>query len=322
MRAPGVKCAPPQRVGRSASRTVRRRVRNSPSLRLAVLVAALSASAALPATAQVKASEPASVSQTVDGTKLTIEYSRPRARDRDTLFGKVVPWGEVWTPGANLATTLEVGNDVSVDGHPVPKGKYSVWMQVEPGDWTMVLDPKHEAFHTQHPKEDSTQIRWTFTPGSAAFTDVLTWEFDRIGIDGATLVMRWGTVRVPLEVKVPRSWDLAFEGAKAGPYLGAWTIKSEPGMGDTAITRITIAHQDGQLVGTLEPPLFGAAEYRHMVLMPKREDWFTPVFMVDGEVYEMWDEVLVEFERKDGRAVVLAMRGLKDEVYARGRRTD
>jgi hypothetical protein len=274
------------------------------------------------ADAQVKASEPASLSQTVDGTKLTIEYSRPRTRGRDTLFGKVVPWGEVWTPGANLATTLEVGNDVTVEGHAVPKGKYSVWMQVQPGDWTMVLDPKHQAFHTQHPKEDSTQIRWTFRPGSGPFTEVLTWEFDRIGIDATTLVMRWGTVRVPLEVKVPRSWDLAFAAAKAGPYLGAWTLKSEPGMGDTASTRMTIAHENGELRGTLEPPIFGAPEYRHMVLMPKREDWFTPVFVVDGEVYEIWDEVLMEFGRKDGRAVTMTMRGMKDEVYGRGARAD
>ena len=69
---------------------------------------ALALSLALPARApaQVRASEAASVSQTVDGTKITIEYSRPRGRARDSLFGKVVPWGEVWTAGANLATTL------------------------------------------------------------------------------------------------------------------------------------------------------------------------------------------------------------------------
>ena len=67
---------------------------------------ALALSLALPARApaQVRASEAASVSQTVDGTKITIEYSRPRGRARDSLFGKVVPWGEVWTAGANLAT--------------------------------------------------------------------------------------------------------------------------------------------------------------------------------------------------------------------------
>jgi DUF2911 family protein len=72
-----------------------------------------------PVAAQVRASEPASISQTVDGTKLTVTYSRPRARARDSLFGKVVTWGEVWTPGANLATTLELSKNAKLEGHPI-----------------------------------------------------------------------------------------------------------------------------------------------------------------------------------------------------------
>ena len=288
-----------------------------------LLLCALCASAVNSADAQVKASEPASISQTVDGTKLTIEYSRPRTRGRDTLFGKVVPWGEVWTPGANYATTLEVDKDVTIEGRALPKGKYSLWMQVQPGDWTMVIDTTDKLFHTQHPKEDSTQIRWTFTPGTGPFTEVLTWEFERIRLDGATLVMRWGTVRVPLEVRVEPSYTLAFDGAKAGPYLGSWIIKSEPGMGpDTTPTRVEIAHRDGRLVGTLDPPMFDAEEYRSMVLIPKRDGWFSPAWMHRGELYEIWDELLFEFEMKDGRASTFAIRGLKDEVFARGTRTD
>ena len=82
--------------------------------------------------AQVRASELAIVSQTIDGTVITVEYSRPRVRGRSPVFGKLVTWGEVWTPGANWATTLDVSKDVTIDGHPLPRGKYSVWMEVQP----------------------------------------------------------------------------------------------------------------------------------------------------------------------------------------------
>ena len=52
-------------------------------------------------------------------------------------------WDETWTPGANWATTLDVDKNVKVNGMPVAKGKYSVWMVVrKTGDWTVVLDPK------------------------------------------------------------------------------------------------------------------------------------------------------------------------------------
>ena len=57
---------------------------------------------------QIRASELGSVSQVIDGTRISIEYSRPRARGRQNVFGGEVKWQEVWTPGANYATTLEL----------------------------------------------------------------------------------------------------------------------------------------------------------------------------------------------------------------------
>ena len=80
---------------------------------------------------QLVASEAASVSQTVDGTKVTITYSRPRARGRTGLFGTQVKWGSTWTPGANVATRLDLSKDVTIQGQPVPKGSYSVWFVVD-----------------------------------------------------------------------------------------------------------------------------------------------------------------------------------------------
>ena len=55
--------------------------------RIVTLLTLVSICAGTRAVAQVKASEPASVSQTVDGTTITVVYSRPQARGRDSLFG-------------------------------------------------------------------------------------------------------------------------------------------------------------------------------------------------------------------------------------------
>ena len=105
----------------------------------------------------------------IDGTKISMTYSRPRARGRDTLFGnpKAVHWGEVWTPGANYATTFEVNRPVTLDGHAVKAGTYSVWMVVrQSGPWTMVLDPKVR-YHTDPPDSNATQIRFPVTTRGA-----------------------------------------------------------------------------------------------------------------------------------------------------------
>src|SRR5687768_315963 len=115
--------------------------------------------AAAPADAQLMASEPGSVSQTIDGTKVSLEYSRPRARGRTGLFGTRIHWGEVWTPGANAATTLALSKDATINGAAVPKGKYSVWIVASRGDWEMVLDRDTTLFHTQGPKARAGQDR-------------------------------------------------------------------------------------------------------------------------------------------------------------------
>lgn len=109
------------------------------------------------ASAQVMASERGSVSQTVDGTTITIEYSRPVARGR-TPFPDVVRYGRPWTPGANWATTLEVDKDVHINGNPLPKGKYSVWVIPGADEWTVTFNREARRFHTQKPNERDEQL--------------------------------------------------------------------------------------------------------------------------------------------------------------------
>ena len=73
--------------------------------------------------AQIRASERATLSQTIDGTVISLDYARPRLRGRSPIFGKVVKWGELWTPGANWATTLEASKPIALGGQAVAKGK-------------------------------------------------------------------------------------------------------------------------------------------------------------------------------------------------------
>src|ERR1051325_4169468 len=215
---------------------------------------ALALSLAVPARAgaQVRASEAASISQTVDGTKLTIEDSRPRGRARDSLFGKVVPFGLTWTPGANLATTLEVSKDVRINGHPLAKGKYSVWMVVRPESvWTVVLDPRAQLFHTQRPDSTPDQIRFPLHRAERPFSEVLTWTFPAVRADGATLAMQWGTTYVPLDIAVTPPYLLPFPAEKAAPYVGELSWDWVGPLPDSRMKPIThtVSYENGKLMG-------------------------------------------------------------------------
>jgi hypothetical protein len=69
-----------------------------------LLVCALSALVVPALPAQIVASERAMVAQTVDGTRITVDNSRPRARGRTNIYGGMEKWGTTWTPGADDAT--------------------------------------------------------------------------------------------------------------------------------------------------------------------------------------------------------------------------
>ncbi len=280
--------------------------------------------------AQVRASEAATISQTVDGTVITVDYSRPRTRGRSPIFGDEVTWGEVWTPGANWATTLEVTNDVTIDGHLVPKGKYSVWMQVERGAWTVILDPRAKLFHTVHPQPDSSQIRFAVTPDSLSGPEVLTWSFPRIGPTGVTLQMAWAGRSVPLEIVVPPSHPITLAASLAPRYTGRYEFRfaprPEPLPGDSApppdapdegpstaeASTWTVTYRNGMLLSDWDPPIF--PEWAHMVLIRIGDDWFNPGAMVDGEVFDVANDLVVEFELKNGKATGFVVRGEDDQA--------
>jgi hypothetical protein len=84
-------------------------------------------------------SPPDSVRASVEGTALSVRYSRPSMRGR-VIFGNVVPWNQVWRTGANQATVLETSADLSVAGTTLPAGKYSLWTIPSPAGWQLIVN--------------------------------------------------------------------------------------------------------------------------------------------------------------------------------------
>jgi hypothetical protein len=269
--------------------------------------------------AQVRASEPAMVAQTIDGTRLTVEYSRPRARNRDSLFGKIITWGEVWTPGANWATTLEVSKDVKVNDKPLAAGKYSVWFVVrKTGPWTVVLDPRDRLFHMAHPDSTASQVRFDVTPTTVPFSEALTWSFRDLHAAGTTLAMEWGTVRVPINVSVASSFTLTTPADKAAPYLGTYTFVWNGGPGTGKPIKLFITHENGSLMGRWDPAPF--PEWERFLLIARGPDTFIPGFLESGKLYDVEPLMPFEFTMEAGHAIGFAVRGETGQAMGEGKR--
>jgi len=79
------------------------------------------------AIAQQKSSPAKTAEGTVKGSKITISYSSPAVKGR-TIWGDLVPLGQVWRAGADDATTFETSKDIKIQGQTLPAGKYSFFI--------------------------------------------------------------------------------------------------------------------------------------------------------------------------------------------------
>lgn len=147
-------------------------------------------------------SQPGAVAQRVATTEISITYSRPVARGR-VLFGELVPYGEIWHPGADRATAIQVSRDVRVDGEPLPAGKYSLWTVPTPDEWTIIFSRAADVFHQPYPGEDQDALRLTVTPEAGPHMETLAFYFPVVEGKDATLRLHWGEVMVPMHFQVP-----------------------------------------------------------------------------------------------------------------------
>ena len=89
---------------------------------LLILFVFMAATFSAHAQIEVPAPSPgAKLEQKVGLTDVTVEYSRPGVKNR-RIFGKLVPYGEMWRTGANASTKVTFSRDVKIEGQDLAKG--------------------------------------------------------------------------------------------------------------------------------------------------------------------------------------------------------
>lgn len=301
------------------------------ALSAALLAAAALLAPARPAQAQIRASEPASVTQTIDGTKISIEYFRPRTRGRSPLFGHdAVVWERIWTPGANWATTIEFERPIELEGVAVEPGKYSMWMIMSDDEFLpteLFLHPEPKIFHTQSPDPEAAILRLPVARGVAEHTEVLTWAFEDLRNDGATLALRWGTLRIPFEIGVESTTRQVATAEEAAPVVGTYRVVWSNEEGDTPPFTFVVTHaEDGTVHADIEgfPGEGEESEWLNgldMMLLPLGDRIFGVGEAWDGKLTDVWPDAVVEFDMGDGPSTTIQFRGEEDALWGTGERS-
>lgn len=159
------------------------------------------AAAAQPALTLPEASPKASIAQTVGLTDVAITYHRPAVNKR-TVWGDLVPYGEVWRAGANQNTTISFSSPVTVNGKPLAAGTYGLHMIPTAGDWTIAFSNVSWAWGSFSYDEKEDALRVDAKPQPAEFQERLSYGFDDPTEKSVEVALRWEKLEVPFTVEV------------------------------------------------------------------------------------------------------------------------
>jgi hypothetical protein len=141
------------------------------------------------------------VMQRIGITDITINYHRPLANGRQ-IWGKLVPYGQVWRAGANENTTITFTDPVTIEGQPLEKGTYGLHMIPGENEWTVIFSKNSNSWGSFTYKQEEDALRVKVKPQTADAHDALAYDFDDVKPESAVVTMRWDKVAVPFKVEV------------------------------------------------------------------------------------------------------------------------
>ena len=131
---------------------------------------------------------------TIAGKTINISYSAPSVRGR-TIFGdsgilKHDGTYPVWRAGADEATQLHTDADLDIGGSPVPKGDYTLWVDLDAGKWQLVVNKK-QGWGTDYDKsQDVVRVPMTMSK-PPSMVEQFRITLTSAGGNRGTLEMAW-----------------------------------------------------------------------------------------------------------------------------------
>ncbi len=155
------------------------------------------------ADAQLKTPAP-SPSQTVKQdfglSSIELSYSRPGMKNRK-IFGDLVPFGKVWRTGANNATTLTFGEEVTIGGTKVPAGKYGLLTIPDKNKWTVIISKQLDVTSPAAYKQDQDVVRVEVDAKTlSAPVESFTIEFANLKSTSCDIEIKWDRTGVSVPV--------------------------------------------------------------------------------------------------------------------------
>jgi len=159
------------------------------------------------------------VTQQIGLVTVSVAYGSPDVHApngddrRGKIFGTLVPYGIYdlgfnnrkgpWRAGANENTVFTVSHPVTIQGQPLPAGRYGLHMIAGASEWTVIFSKNSTSWGSFSYDQAEDQLRVTATPEKAPYREFLSYEFLERKPDRAIVALEWEELRIPLTIAVP-----------------------------------------------------------------------------------------------------------------------
>ena len=169
---------------------------------LAVLAAILFVGFQIMTSRTKEASPEVKQSYTVGVAKINLFYCQPSKKGRE-IFGKLVPYGQVWRTGANEPTTFETDKSLVMEGKKLLAGKYSLWTIPQKDSWTVIFNKEIPSwgvdFGSKASRNDKEDVLQVVVPVE---TSTSPQEKLSIEVEANSLIISWDTSKVIVPITV------------------------------------------------------------------------------------------------------------------------
>jgi hypothetical protein len=146
-------------------------------------------------------STPQTIKQDFGLSAIELSYSRPNVKGR-TIFGDLVPYGKVWRTGANQATTLTFGNDVTIGDTKIPAGEYGLLTIPGADQWTIIITRQLDVTNPAVYKQDQDMVRLAVPATQLGFSlETFTILFANVTGSSCDLQLLWDKTFVSFPIK-------------------------------------------------------------------------------------------------------------------------
>lgn len=136
-----------------------------------------------------------------NGTYVKVAYGQPYRQGR-TIFGELLPFGEIWRTGANEATEITITEPVLMGTEAIRAGTYSMFSIPEPDSMTIILNYDLGMWGADSYNQDRDYKRIKFPIQTLENpVEAFSIEFSEPDYNSTIMTLKWGLMQIEVPIR-------------------------------------------------------------------------------------------------------------------------